>query len=65
MTYLLDTNVVTETRKRAPDSNVITWLDRVDQTQMFLSVLTLGEVRKGIEMRRQHDLLGLRRCNTG
>lgn len=49
MSYLLDTNVVSETIKREPSKNVIAWLDQVPSEALFVSVLTLGEIRKGVE----------------
>ncbi len=55
MTYLLDTNVVSETRKRAPDPNVVSWLERAAHNELYISVLTLGELKKGIEKRRATD----------
>lgn len=48
MSYLLDTNVVSELRKRSPDPNVIGWYDSVQSRQLYLSVLTLGEIRMGV-----------------
>ncbi len=55
MTYLLDTNVLSEARKQRPDPNVITWLDSVSSSEIFLSVLTVGEIRQGIERLRRKD----------
>lgn len=55
MSYLLDTNVVSELRKRSPDPNVIGWYDRVPSGQLYLSVLTLGEIRLGVEQCRRKD----------
>lgn len=55
MSYLLDTNVVSELRKRSPDPHVLDWYDRVQGTQLFLSVLTLGEIRMGVEGARRKD----------
>ena len=49
MTYLLDTNVVSELRKPSPHPGVRAWLQSVPGAGTFLSVLTLGEVRRGIE----------------
>jgi len=49
MSYLLDTNIISETVRRSPNKRVIEWLDRVPGEALFVSVLTLGEVRKGIE----------------
>lgn len=53
--YLLDTNVVSETRKKRPNSGVTTFLAAADSAELFLSVLTLGELRKGVEARRKTD----------
>ncbi len=50
--YLLDTNVVSETIKPNPEKAVINWLSAIDMHNLFLSVITLGEVRKGIEKLR-------------
>jgi predicted nucleic acid-binding protein len=47
--FLLDTNVISELIKSKPDSNVLGWIDDTEETILFLSVLTLGEVRNGIE----------------
>jgi predicted nucleic acid-binding protein len=49
MNYLLDTNVISELISRQPNPKVIDWLDSLDPTAVFLSVITIGEVRKGIE----------------
>ena len=46
--YLLDTNVVSEASKPLPDRNVLRWLDEAVESSLFLSVLTLGELRRGI-----------------
>ncbi|MHB8793235.1 MAG: PIN domain-containing protein [Thermoleophilia bacterium] len=49
MSYLLDTNVISETVRRSPEKAVIAWLKGVPGDALYVSVLTLGEVRKGIE----------------
>ena len=49
MSYLLDTNIVSETVRRNPNKTVIAWLDPLPAEALFVSVLTLGEIRKGIE----------------
>lgn len=49
MNYLLDTNVVSEWTKPIPDPNVVRWLDAVDEDRVHLSVVTLGELREGID----------------
>ena len=46
--FLLDTNVVSELVRPRPDPRVAQWLDSTDEELLFLSVLTLGEIRKGI-----------------
>ena len=48
MKYLLDTCVISELVKKTPDANVIRWLDEQNEHKLFLSVLTLGELQKGI-----------------
>jgi predicted nucleic acid-binding protein len=53
--YLLDTNVISETRKACANGDVIAFLSAADAAGMFLSVLTLGELRKGAAARRQND----------
>ena len=53
--YLLDTKVLSETRKRRMDANVSAFLKRTDSHSLYLSVLTLGELERGIEIKRQDD----------
>ena len=53
--YLLDTNLISETRKLRADAGVIAFLAAADGAGLFLSVLTLGELRKGVEARRRND----------
>jgi predicted nucleic acid-binding protein len=53
--YLLDTNVISETRRTRPDSGVTAFLAAADPAGLFLSVLTLGELRKGVAARRRTD----------
>jgi predicted nucleic acid-binding protein len=55
MSYLLDTNVVSELRKRDPDPNLLAWYDTVASAELFLSALTIGEIRLGIERLRRKD----------
>lgn len=49
MNFLLDTNVVSEWARPAPDARVVTWLRQVDEDRTFLSVMTLGELGHGVE----------------
>ncbi|MGC4117038.1 MAG: type II toxin-antitoxin system VapC family toxin [Myxococcales bacterium] len=55
MSFLLDTNVVSELRKPSPNSGVKAWFASVDPEQLFLSVLAVGEIRIGIERLRRRD----------
>lgn len=48
MKWLLDTNVICEPGKRRPDPKVVQWLDSLSETECALSVITLGEIEKGI-----------------
>jgi predicted nucleic acid-binding protein len=53
--YLLDTNVVSELRKPRPHGGVLAWLESLDDAQIFLSAVTLGEIQAGIELTREQD----------
>jgi predicted nucleic acid-binding protein len=53
--YLLDTNVVSELRKPRPHGAVVAWLQSLDDAQLFLSAVTLGEIQAGIELTREQD----------
>jgi predicted nucleic acid-binding protein len=55
MTYLLDANVISELRKREPDPNVAAWYDTVTSAEIYISALTIGEIRLGIERLRRKD----------
>jgi hypothetical protein len=52
---LLDTNVVSELRKPKPHGAVLAWFRGVEDAQLFLSAVTLGEIQAGIEITRQQD----------
>jgi tRNA(fMet)-specific endonuclease VapC len=49
MNYLLDTNVISELISKRSNKKVVEWLDRLDSNTIYLSVITIGEIRKGIE----------------
>ena len=49
MNYLLDTNVISELVAKQPNRRVLEWIDTLDSNRVFLSVITIGELRKGIE----------------
>jgi len=46
--FLLDTNVISELIRPKPEPRVCSWLETVDEGLLYLSVLTIGEIRKGI-----------------
>jgi predicted nucleic acid-binding protein len=63
VTYLLGTNVISEIRKRNPDPQVLAWYNSLAAEATFISALTIGQIRQGIERLRrkdheQADLLG-------
>jgi hypothetical protein len=49
VSYLLDTNVISELVKARPDANVLHWFEGLPDRALHLSVLSLGEIRKGVE----------------
>ena len=49
MNYLLDTNIISELVSTKPNSKVLNWINLIPAQALFLSVLTIGEIRKGIE----------------
>ncbi|MGZ4836034.1 MAG: PIN domain-containing protein [Terriglobales bacterium] len=53
--YLLDTNVVSETRRSRPHGAVMQWLSSLELGQIFLSAVTLGELQAGVEKARRQD----------
>jgi toxin FitB len=56
LTYLVDTNVISELRKgKRANSSVRSWFEDLDDEDIFLSVLTIGEIRQGIERVRRRD----------
>jgi hypothetical protein len=56
VSYLIDTNVISELRKgKRADPGVVAWFSGLAEEEVFLSVLTLGEIRRGIESIRRRD----------
>ena len=55
MSWLLDTCALSEYAKKAPAPEVIAWLDEQDEASLFISVITLGEIEKGILKLRKAD----------
>jgi toxin FitB len=55
VSFLLDTNVVAEVRKARADARVLAWYDGVDDTELFVSVLVVGEIQQGVTRLRRKD----------
>lgn len=53
--FLLDTNVLSETRKKKADAGLISFLQSAEASSLFISVLTIGELRKGIIAKKLRD----------
>ena len=51
--FLLDTNIISELIKPKPEPRLVTWLSGTDENLLYLSVLTLGEIRKGVAMLKE------------
>lgn len=49
MNYLLDTCVLSEFTRRKPDEKVIAWVGGIDEEKLFISVITVGEIQRGVE----------------
>ena len=49
MNYVLDTNVISELIAKQPNQAVVDWIDGLDPSTVYLTVITIGEIRKGIE----------------
>ena len=54
--FLLDTNVISELRKPKPHGAVVEWILTLQEEQIYLSAVTLGELQAGIEMTRRQDV---------
>ncbi len=50
MSFLLDTNVLSEMRKPQPDANVFAWLDAAEEERTFLSVVSIAEIQRGLAL---------------
>lgn len=56
MSFLIDTNIISEIRKgRRADERVAAWFAAIDDADLYLSVLVLGEIRKGVALARRND----------
>lgn len=55
MSFLLDTSIVSELRRPRADAGLLSWFDAQPASALFLSIVTVGEVRQGIEQLRKRD----------
>ena len=53
--FLLDTNIVSELRKSKPHGGVVTWISAQDASSLYLSVMTIAELQRSVEMTREQD----------
>ncbi|MGE0668059.1 MAG: type II toxin-antitoxin system VapC family toxin [Sphingomonadales bacterium] len=53
--FLLDTNIISETRKPRPNPGLSRWIAEASPLDLYISVLSVGEIRKGVEKLRQHN----------
>lgn len=53
--FLLDTNVISELRRPRPHGAVLSWLAAVDDSELRISAVSLGEIQAGIELTREQD----------
>ena len=49
MNYLIDTNVISELKRRRPEPSVLAWISERPAASLYLSVISLGEIRKGVQ----------------
>jgi len=62
--FLLDTNVLSETRKRTAEARVMKFLANTEPTSLYMSVLTIGELRKGVAMKERTDAEAARQLSA-
>jgi toxin FitB len=60
VSFLIDTNVLSEARRPEPNRGIIEWLDQLDEDRAFISVISLAEIRRGVALMdkgRRRDVL--------
>jgi hypothetical protein len=62
--YLLDTNILSETRKKLANERVISFLSTAEPSALFISVLSLGELRKGVALKIRSDAEAAKRLGA-
>lgn len=53
--YVIDTNIISELRRIKPHGAVLSWIESVDEADLFMSSVTMGEIQSGIEITREQD----------
>ena len=61
--YVLDTNVLSEARRPAPNRSMLAWLASVPDHRLYISVIVIGEIRRGILIRAKTDQRGAQRLD--
>jgi len=56
MKYLLDTNIISELKKKTPDQNVVNWFEETDTYDLYLSCITIGELKSGVLKKSKTDV---------
>ncbi|CAN0590686.1 unnamed protein product [Ectocarpus sp. 12 AP-2014] len=56
MKYLLDTNIISELKKKTPDQNVVNWFEGIDTDELYLSCITIGELKSGALKKSKTDV---------
>lgn len=64
MSYLMDTNVISELVKKKPDNKVVQWFQTIPDDKIYISVLTLGEICHDIDKMSNHIKTNLVRTST-
>jgi len=59
--YLLDTNILSETHRRVPNPRVLAWIDSVPERRLHTSVLVVGEIQRGVQLRARTDFVAAQR----
>jgi hypothetical protein len=62
--YLLDTNILSETRKKQANERVMSFLSAAEPSALFISVLSLGELRKGVALKSRSDAEAAKRLGS-
>lgn len=56
MTYILDTNVLSELNKKVPSNKVLEWIDLIPTELLYISCISIGEIKKGIIKKSKTDV---------